>query len=119
LQVPNNSILRAGIADVFRSAQVQDQENKEMDFDFQIHKDCDSVHGELVTFSDPAEIHPIDRLEGTPFYYDRILIPAQKTDGSIIAAWAYVMYEIPSSAQYLPDGTWAAIPKTGGNNAKR
>jgi gamma-glutamylcyclotransferase (GGCT)/AIG2-like uncharacterized protein YtfP len=111
LLIPNDSILRAGIEDVFQSAHVQNLENKEMTFEFKIHKDWDTVHGELVTFDNPDEIQPIDALEGTPFFYDRVLVPARKADSSIIAAWAYVMYEIPRSAQYLPDGTWPAIPK--------
>jgi gamma-glutamylcyclotransferase (GGCT)/AIG2-like uncharacterized protein YtfP len=107
LLVPNESILRAGIEDVFQSAHVQNLENKEMAFEFKIHKDWDTVHGELVTFDNPTEIKPIDKLESIPFYYDRILIPARKTDGSIITVWAYVMYEIPRSARYLPAGVWS------------
>jgi gamma-glutamylcyclotransferase (GGCT)/AIG2-like uncharacterized protein YtfP len=77
-----------------------------MNFEFKIHKDWDTVHGELVTFDNPDEIQPIDRLEGTPFYYDRVLIPARKTDDSIIAAWAYVMHEIHFSARRLTNGIW-------------
>jgi len=112
LLVPNDSILRAGIENAFESAQLQEHENKAMTFEFKIHDNWDTVHGELVTFLDPAEIQPIDRLEGCPFYYDRILIPTRKVDGSIIAAWAYVMHEIPNSAQYLPNGIWPKIQKT-------
>lgn len=122
LQVPNDSIILAGIKDTFEFAQEQCQENKNMDFEFKIHKDWDIVHGELVTFSDPDEIKPIDKLESIPFYYDRVLIPARKVDGSIIAVWAYVMYEIPNSAQYLPNGIWPVKSnnlKQGGNNGKR
>jgi gamma-glutamylcyclotransferase (GGCT)/AIG2-like uncharacterized protein YtfP len=107
LLVPNDSILRAGIEDVFQSAQLQEHENKEMDFEFKIHNDWDTVHGELITFNDPErDIPPIDKLEGTPFYYDRVLVPVQKTDGTIIAAWVYVMYEVHFSARYLPNGIW-------------
>ena len=112
LQVPNESILRTGIADAFDSVRVQFQENTNMNFEFQINKGWDTVHGELVTFNNPDEISPIDRLEGTPFFYDRVLIPARKADGSIIAVWAYVMHEIPKLAQYLPNGIWPEIQKT-------
>jgi gamma-glutamylcyclotransferase (GGCT)/AIG2-like uncharacterized protein YtfP len=120
LQVPNDSILLAGIKDAFESAQEQYQENKTMDFEFQLHKDWDTVHGELVTFSDPERnIPPIDQLEGTPFYYDRVLVPVQKADGTIIAAWAYVMYDIPNSVSYLPNGIWPENNKMGGNNVRR
>jgi gamma-glutamylcyclotransferase (GGCT)/AIG2-like uncharacterized protein YtfP len=107
LQIPNDSILLAGIKDAFESAQEQYQENNDMDFEFKIHDDWDTVHGELITFADPErDIPPIDKLEGCPFYYDRILIPARKTDGSIIAAWAYVMHEVHFSARRLPEGVW-------------
>ena len=107
LQVPNDSILLGGIKDAFESAQEQYQENDNGDFEFKIHDGWDTVHGELITFADPEEDVPqIDKLEGIPFYYDRILIPARKADGSIIAAWAYVMHEIHFSARYLPDGVW-------------
>lgn len=115
LQVPNDSILLTGIKDAFESAQEQYQENNDMDFEFKIHDGWDTVHGELITFADPErDIPPIDRLEGTPFYYDRVLVPAQKADGLIIAAWAYVMHEIHFSARYLPDGIWPEIFKNGG-----
>jgi gamma-glutamylcyclotransferase (GGCT)/AIG2-like uncharacterized protein YtfP len=106
LQVPNESIILAGIGDAFESAQLQEHENKAIDFDFKIHDCWDTVHGELVTFDNPDEIQPIDALEGTPFFYDRVLVPARKADGSIIAVWAYVMYEIQNSARYLPAGVW-------------
>ena len=78
---------------------------------FQIHKDWDTVYGELITFANPNEIKPIDRLEGVPHYYQRVLIPVQKSNGQAIAAWVYIMDHIHCSAQYLPDGTWLPIPK--------
>lgn len=111
LQVSNDSILLTGIKDAFESAQKQYQKNNDMDFEFKIHDDWNTVQGELITFADPERgIPPIDKLEGTPFYYDRILIPARKADGSIIAAWTYVMYEIHFSARRLPDGIWPEKP---------
>jgi gamma-glutamylcyclotransferase (GGCT)/AIG2-like uncharacterized protein YtfP len=113
LQVPNDSILLAGIKDAFESAQEQYQENDNGDFEFKIYDGWEMVHGELMTFADPEEDVPqIDKLEGMPFYYDRVLIPARKADGSIIAVWAYVMHEIHSSARYLPDGVWPEKPLT-------
>ena len=111
LQIPTENIILAGIEDAFKSAQEQCRENKDKNFEFKIHDDWDLVHGELVTFSDPAKIQPIDRLEGCPFYYDRVLVPVQKTDGKIISAWVYIMHELPMSAQYLPNGIWPAIVK--------
>ena len=106
LQIPTENIILAGIEDAFKSAQEQCRENKHKNYEFKVHDDWDLVHGELVTFSDPAEIQPIDRLEGTPFYYDRVLVPVQKTDGKIISAWIYIMHEIPKSSRYLPNGIW-------------
>ena len=114
LQVPNDSILLAGIKDAFESAQEQYQENNDMDFEFKIRDGWDTVHGELVTFYDPEEDIPVlDRKFGTPFYFDRTLIPARKADGSIIAAWAYVMHEVHFSARRLPEGIWPEKPLGG------
>ena len=70
---------------------------------FKIYEGWDTVHGELITFADPSEIKPIDRLEGVPHYYQRVLVPVQKSDGQVIAAWVYTMDDINFSAQYLPD----------------
>ena len=107
LQVPNDSILLAGIKDAFESAQEQYQENDHGDLEYKIHDGWDTVHGELVTFYDSEKDVPeLDAKFGTPFYFDRILIPAKKADGTLIAAWAYVIHEINFSARYLPDGIW-------------
>jgi len=107
LQVPNESVLMTGTKDVFADTQDQYRENNDMDFEFKIYDGWGAVHGELVTFSDPErDVIPIERLEGTPYYYERVLVPAQKADGSIIAAFAYTMDEIHFSAKYLPDGVW-------------
>ena len=113
LQIPNDSVLLAGVKDAFESAQEQYQENDSGDLEYKIHDGWDTVHGELVIFYDPEDDIPeLDKLYGIPFYYDRILIPAKKADGSIIAAWAYVMHEIHFSARYLPDGIWQETTKT-------
>ena len=95
LQIPEESIL-----------------SKDTSVNFQIHKDWDIVHGELITFADPSEIKPIDHLEGVPHYYQRVLISIQKSNGQVLAAWAYIMDHIHSSAQYLPNGIWPAVPKS-------
>ena len=107
LQVPDESVLMIGTKDVFANAQDQYRENNDMDFEFKIYNGWGTVHGELVTFSDPErDIPPIDKLEGTPFYYERVLVPVQKPDGSTIAAFAYTMDEIHFTARYLPNGVW-------------
>ena len=113
LQIPNDSVLLAGVKDAFKSAQEQYQENDHGDLEYKIHDGWDTVHGELVTFYDPEKDVPeLDKLYGTPFYYDRVLITARKADGTIIAAWAYVMHEIHFSARYLPEGIWLEKPIT-------
>jgi gamma-glutamylcyclotransferase (GGCT)/AIG2-like uncharacterized protein YtfP len=126
LQIPNNSILLAGIKDAFESAREQYQENNHGDLEYKIHDGWDTIHGdleykihdgwdtihgELVSFYAPEkDIPELDKQYGTPFYFDRILIPARKADGTIIAAWVYVMHEIHFSARYLPNGVWPEIP---------
>jgi gamma-glutamylcyclotransferase (GGCT)/AIG2-like uncharacterized protein YtfP len=94
LQIPEESIL-----------------SEDSNVDFKIHNGYDIVHGELVTFTDPDEILPIDRLEGVPHYYRRVLVPVQKSNGQVIAAWVYTMDDINFSAQYLPDGVWPEVQK--------
>jgi len=112
LQVPDESVLMTGTKDVFADAQDQYRENNDMDFEFKIYDGWSPVHGELVTFSDPErDVIPIDKLEGVPFYYDRVLVPAKKADGRIIAAFVYTMDEIHFTARYLPDGVWPETRK--------
>ena len=112
LQVPDESVLMTGTKDIFADAQDQYRENNDMNFEFKIYDGWGIVHGELVTFSDPErDIPPIDKLEGIPFYYERVLVPVQKPDGSIIAAFAYTMDDIHISARYLPNGVWPETRK--------
>lgn len=112
LQVLDESVLMIGTKDIFADAQDQYRENNDMDFEFKIYNGWGTVHGELVTFSDPErDIPPIDKLEGRPFFYDRVLVPAKKADGSIIAAFTYTMDNIHISARYLPNGVWPETRK--------
>ncbi len=65
------------------------------------------VHVELMDFESPDEdIPPIDRLEGVPHFYRRVLVPAKAESGRILAAWIYVMPHAPSGARPIPSGTW-------------
>lgn len=66
------------------------------------------VHGELLTFDDPAQRLPaLDGLEefrpGEPGLYRRVLIPVQ-TNGEALLAWAYAIKN-PSGKQ-LSGGRW-------------
>jgi gamma-glutamylcyclotransferase (GGCT)/AIG2-like uncharacterized protein YtfP len=68
------------------------------------------VFGEVFYFDDPASrLAAIDGLEGfdpadASSHYRRVLLPAQKADGSTLLAWAYVVEK--SSGVYLPKGVW-------------
>jgi len=107
LQVPVESILDRRTGDVFTDAQNQYEENDHGDFEFKIYDGWGIVYGELMTFSDPEEsIPPIDKLESVPFWYDRVLVPAKKADGTVVAAFVYTMTDIHFTARYLPDGVW-------------
>jgi len=107
LQIPVESVISSNSHDVFYDAQIQYQENDDQDFEYKIYDGWDTVHGELITFPDPErDIPPIDKLEGTPFYYDRDLVPTRREDGSIVYAWVYTMSELPFGARLLPDGVW-------------
>ena len=48
----------------------------------------------------------VDRLEGYPRLYDRMLIPATLDDGSTVEAWVYVMNTIPAQAKVIASGDW-------------
>ncbi|PLS83883.1 MAG: gamma-glutamylcyclotransferase [Actinobacteria bacterium] len=70
----------------------------------------DVVHGELMTFVDPAERLPrIDGLErfrpGAESFYTRVLLPVTPTRrGQTVLAWAYSIGE--GSGVHLPMGVW-------------
>ena len=72
----------------------------------------DVVHGELMTFGDPAErLPPIDGLEGFrpggESFYTRVLVPvAPARDGRAVLAWAYSIGE--GCGVHLPLGVWPA-----------
>ena len=64
-----------------------------------------TVHGELIEI--PIEDWPaMDRLEGYPRMYDRMLVQATLADGSTVEAWVYVMNTIPSQARIITSGDW-------------
>ena len=48
----------------------------------------------------------VDRLEGYPRFYDRMLVPATLADGSTVEAWVYVMNQIPPQAKVIASGDW-------------
>ena len=64
------------------------------------------VRGELVTFENPETIIPIDRLEGHPAYYERVLLPVRKANNEVTTAWVYIMYRVTSGSILLKSGHW-------------
>ena len=50
----------------------------------------------------------VDRLEGYPRLYDRILTDFCLPDGSTVQAWIYTMNHLPEQAKVIPSGDWKA-----------
>ena len=50
----------------------------------------------------------VDRLEGYPSLYDRLLTDFRLPDGSTVQAWIYTMNHLPEQAEVIPSGDWKA-----------
>ena len=50
----------------------------------------------------------VDRLEGYPRLYDRILTDFCLPDGSTVQAWIYTMNHLPETAKVIVSGDWKA-----------
>ena len=48
----------------------------------------------------------VDRLEGYPRLYDRLMFPAKLADGTDTSGWVYVMHNLPEMAQIIESGSW-------------
>ena len=48
----------------------------------------------------------VDRLEGYPRLYDRLMFPAKIADGTDTTGWVYVMHNLPEMAQVIESGSW-------------
>ena len=48
----------------------------------------------------------VDRLEGYPRLYDRLMFPAKLADGTDTTGWVYVMHNLPEMAQVIESGDW-------------
>jgi len=69
------------------------------------------IWGELIEIPlKPDAFTKPDRWEGfsldRPSIYQRVIVPAAFTDGTMMAAWAYVATQIPTTAKLIPDGFW-------------
>ncbi len=116
LQVPKESIIAHWSEDILADAQAQQKASKGK-LEFSICEGWHRVFGELITFANPErDLPPIDRLEGVAVgFYDRVLVPAQKEDGTVVAAWVYIMHELPARARFLPTGIWPPNVAFGSN----
>ncbi len=72
-----------------------------------LQDDWDEVHGELITFADPAVVEDIDRLEGfrpgRPCLYRRVLVLVTTANTPAQPAWCYVQ-GVPPSRTIIPLG---------------
>ena len=69
------------------------------------------IWGELIEIPlEPDALTKPDKWEGfsldRPSIYQRVFIPATLADGRMVAAWAYVATQIPTTAKLIPDGFW-------------
>ena len=48
----------------------------------------------------------VDRLEGYPRLYDRLMFSAKLADGTDTTGWVYVMHNLPEMAQVIESGSW-------------
>lgn len=64
-----------------------------------------AVAGELVEITLEAW-RKVDRLEGYPGFYDRLLTTVKLEDGSTAEAWVYVMNKLPPKATVIGGGDW-------------
>ena len=48
----------------------------------------------------------VDRLEGYPRLYDRLMFSAKLADGTDTTGWVYVMHNLPEMAQIIESGNW-------------
>ena len=48
----------------------------------------------------------VDRLEGYPRLYDRVLTDFRLPDGSTVQAWIYTINHLPEQAEVIPSGDW-------------
>lgn len=98
LEVPEESILAYGTADPLADAATQARYAAHVPAcasDAPPAGDWDLIHGELITFPDPAlDLPPLDRLEGyrsvADSFYRRVLVPVQTNGGLPFPAWLYV-----------------------------
>ena len=118
LEVPESAILAHGTANPLADAATQARLAAHAPLhaaDRPPSGDWDLIHGELITFPDPArDLPPIDRLEGFRIgqdsLYQRVLVLTQSSAGGI-PAWLYIAAgcRLIGSGERLRNGLW--MPK--------
>ncbi len=112
LEVPDESILAHGTTDPLADAAIQARHAAQMPAcasNTPPAGDWDPIHGELMTFPDPARnLPPLDYLEGfrpgRSSMYQRVLVPT-RGDFPTIPAWVYVMSS-PVCGEPVGCGAW-------------
>jgi gamma-glutamylcyclotransferase (GGCT)/AIG2-like uncharacterized protein YtfP len=112
LEVPESAILAHGTADPLADAATQARiadEIANMPDQPRPLGDWDLIHGELVTFADPARDLPsIDRLEGfhpgQPSLYQRVILPVF-LGHEVQLCWSYIMPGC-SKRHRIRTGSW-------------
>jgi len=106
LLVPAENILAKGTNSPTLDARTQHDRNLDP-VEFHTPAGWFEVRGELVTFENPERDLPgIDRLEGTPHYYERVLLPVRKMNNEVTTAWVYIMYRVPCGSTLIQSGHW-------------
>lgn len=115
LEVPEYAILAHGTADPLTDAATQTRLTATLPPHAANRPpagDWDLIHGELITFPDPAlNLPPIDRLEGfrpagQACLYRRALIHARTPEEAVLA-WLYIAgHRLIGSGERLRNGTW-------------
>ncbi len=112
LEVPEESILAHGTTDPLADAATQARHAAHMracGSNAPPPGDWDLIHGELITFPDPARhLPPLDYLEGFrpggTSLYQRVLIPTQRGP-RLFLVWVYVLGD-SLDGQVLSEGKW-------------
>jgi len=112
LEVPETCILAHGTADPITDARTQNSTELSGNAMTRPEGDWDLVHGELMTFANPAfDLPPIDRLEGfnpnCHSMYQRVLV-AVSSENQIRSVWLY-HYDLVHNGERIVSGHWNPV----------
>ena len=115
LEIPQGAILANGTGDPLADAETQASAAPRDLVMPEAEGDWDVVHGELITFADPArDLPPLDRLEGFRpdghGLYRRALVAVRANTG-VEAAWVYHMARV-RQGERLRGGVWPEVHLT-------